>query len=108
MFFSQTKMTWEEKQAQQDEKLEKIESDLAKLKDEFDKFLSSHHLEAHHIEQYNNDPDNFTPEEWDVMQELIAHQKKRLDDIENKVVDPRVLKKKYAERRIDNNWLYVK
>lgn len=105
MFFQSSD---EEKLQANEKKLKELGIQLEKLSTDIDALYDVHKADAEAIEGHFANPENFSQEEWELLQQLLSHHTKKIDAIENKVVDPRETKKKYSERAVDPRWLFVR
>ncbi|MFA6916168.1 MAG: hypothetical protein WC222_07210 [Parachlamydiales bacterium] len=105
MFFQSSD---EEKLQTNDKKLKEIGIQLEKLSADIDELYNVHKSNPDSIDTHFENAENFSQEEWDLLQQMLQHNNKKLEAIENKVVDPRETKKKYSERVVDPRWLFIR
>lgn len=105
MFFQSSD---EQKLQTNEKKLKELGIQLEKLSSDIDELYDSQKINAESLDSHYNNAENFSQEEWDLLQQLLQHHHKKIESIEKKVVDPRETEKKYAERSVNPSWLFVR
>lgn len=98
----------EEKAQTNDKKIKELGIQLEKLSQDVEEFYETNALNSEEIETYFKEASNFTDEEWEFLQLLRQHHTKKMESIKNKATDPRETKKRYSERVVNPNWLFVR
>jgi hypothetical protein len=93
-------------------KNEKKIKDLEILESNFNRQYQQLFLELNmkpeELSEYINNPTNFSSEEWEAIQNKKKHYARSLKRDLSSIDDPSKTKKKYASRKIGQNWIYVK
>lgn len=78
------------------------------LEKEEEKLFSELNVTPEQISTFIEKPENFTPDNWEEIQEQKKQLNQKLDrDLKN-IKNPLKTKKAYKESLIDNRWLFVK
>lgn len=75
---------------------------------EEDKFFKELDIHPEQIAKFIEKPENFTPDNWNQMQEHKKKLDEKLDLSLKNIKNPLKTKKTYQNNIIDNRWLFVK
>lgn len=95
-------------QNNQDKLMNELEIRNETLDEQVKAFFAELNLTPQQLHAFVDNPDNFSKENWEAMQQ----QKQKLDaklqlDLQN-IRDPLKTKKTYANRKVDQHWLFVR
>lgn len=99
----------EEKIQQTDKKLKEFSIALQRFNDHYQEWLDQLGLTAEELKEHANNPENFSPEIWQQLQEERKKGEEELAKQMNSVPDPLKTKKTLSERgHVQQHWLFVR
>lgn len=98
----------ENKSKQNERKLRELKLRFESLSREIEQFFKEMGTTPAELSQYAQNPDNFSPREWD---ELKKKQKALEDQLENElksIRDVQASKKSFEENNVSRHWIFCK
>lgn len=94
---------------QTERKLKELSIKMEKVQQDYQKLLNEIGLSPEQISEYVDNPDNFSPPIWEMLQKERAHLDERLNLELSRIKDPRKNEKKYSDQAvIQQHWLFVR
>lgn len=98
----------EEKLQNNERKIEELSIQFEALDREIHGLLQELNVTPEQLTQFVNTKQNFTDENWDQLQEEHKKMQEKLQVELQNIRNPQQMKKRYAERFVGNNWLFVR
>lgn len=106
MFFEQS---LEEKIKSNEKRIKELQNETQRINQTFEQLYQEQGVTYEQMQAYFSNNDNFSPEELETMNLLLAEQEKKTESIDNKIVNPLETKQRYEEKSfVDPRWLFIR